>query len=127
MWSRFAHKVRNVTIHSPPGAFSVEMSLKLQPAVAIDARALALLFFEAFHLEDPFGSLIYPHGATPKAVEHEYNAIVNNFQDPHVHFLKVVDTGISWVANSFSRVSPAACKLTEREYIKHLTTTATTS
>jgi hypothetical protein len=71
------------------------MALKLQPAIDTDAYALALLFFTAFHPDDPFETLIYPYGATPKAITHEYHNIVKNFKDPNVHYFKIVDTDLS--------------------------------
>jgi hypothetical protein len=80
------------------------MPLRIQPAVVTEAHALTLLFFAAFHPEDPFEHLIYPHGATPKAIAHEYDGIVKNFQDPHVHYMKVVDTEIR--EYRFHSVSP---------------------
>jgi hypothetical protein len=70
------------------------MPLQLQPAVASDARALTSIFFEAFHPDDPFECLIYPFGPTPKAMEHEHQGILKNFEDPNVEYMKVVDTEI---------------------------------
>ncbi|RDW58485.1 hypothetical protein BP5796_12415 [Coleophoma crateriformis] len=71
------------------------MPLHLQPAIPSDASALTQIFFSAFHPEDPFEALIYPYGATPKAMEHGYKSIAKNFEDPNVYYLKVVDTEIA--------------------------------
>jgi hypothetical protein len=70
------------------------MPLQLQTADVSDARTLTSVVFQAFLPNDPFESMIYPFGPTPKAMEHEYQGIMKNFEDPNVQYIKVVDTEI---------------------------------
>ncbi|KAF4634099.1 hypothetical protein G7Y89_g4020 [Cudoniella acicularis] len=91
------------------------MPLELQTAIPSDAHAMILLWFSAFHPDDPFEALIYPYGATPKAIEHEYNIITRNFKDPNVHYVKVVDSEISSDENGSEIIAWTCWKIWKEE------------
>lgn len=68
------------------------MPLTLLPAVIDDVPAITELFLEVFLSTCEINRRIYPKGATPAIIEYITETFTKHFNEPHVIYMKVVDT-----------------------------------